>query len=56
MEKKMPTYCFTTEGDFRFWEQPARSEQEAREKLYAAGVRDKLMFLGTKGGLTGFPE
>ena len=45
MERRKPVFYFTAEGGEICFGQEACTEQEAREKLRAAGVRGRLDFL-----------
>ena len=49
MERRKPVFYFASEGDEIYYGQEACTEQEAREKLRAAGVRGRLDFLFQKG-------
>ena len=49
MEKRKPVFYFAAEGYEIFYGQEACTEQEAREKLRAQGVRGRLDFLFRQG-------
>ena len=49
MERRKPVFYFATEGGEVYFGQEACTEQEAREKLRAAGVRGRLDLLFQTG-------